>query len=347
MVLFSFPQDEVVTSFGFKKRRVAPGNAIQDARADSGGTSKLLLVSERSAAVDLSTQFIIFQLSNQAKGPAVVESSNVEPAIDGSEDEPDVLVALEMLSFHIGDNEEIAPDTRATMRINFGKDESSTEKRFDTVFWSIAAGLNLYDEAKKGEGGRAESKDLRTDFHKAFGNRPIEIPGGLGRLAFEVVKHKEPPWWKKVFRFFESGTGEKLISVLGFPAITTQAIDVIDGLLNRLDEDEEPEPLFKSIPMRLALSKYARDAFTGSNPRVKMGSLRQGFCIMARGRDFDRLNDADVVYYPTFGKLIPQKVTPEQLMTGDYDDPLNDVTYAVFRLGMKRAKLDPTFNYSS
>jgi hypothetical protein len=99
--------------------------------------------------------------------------------------------------------------------------------------------------------------------------------------------------------------------------------------------------------MRLALSKYARDEFTGGNPRVKCGALNQGFCVMTRGRDFDTVSKADVIYYPTYGKLVPQKVTDTDLLAGRYDDPLRDVTYAVFRIGMRGTKLDPTFNYQS
>jgi hypothetical protein len=165
-------------------------------------------------------------------------------------------------------------------------------------------------------------------------------------MSFEVVKHQEPPWWKQIFKFLESGTGQTLVSVLGFPAITNQAIQVIDQLLERLT-DAKPEVLFKSLPMRLALSKYARDEFTGGNPRVKCGVLSQGFCVMARGRDFEAVSKADVIYYPTYGKLVPQKVNEPDLLAENYDDPLQNVTYAIFRVGMKSTKLDPTFNYSS
>src|SRR5262249_9470869 len=151
------------------------------------------------------------------------------------------------------------------------------------VFWSIAAGLSLYNQANN---AKPESKDYKADLQRAFGNRPIEIPGGLGRLSFEVIKHKEPPWWKRIFQFAQSETGQSLVSLLGFPAITRQAIAVIDQLLDRL-VDAQPEPLFKSLPMRLALSKYARNEFTGGNPKVRIGALSRGFCVMARGKDFD------------------------------------------------------------
>jgi hypothetical protein len=342
MTLFTGPQEDVISSLSFpghKDRKATTAKAARTTVAPSG----LVLAADRGSAVDLSNQFIVFQLSSLVDGPSVLESSRLEPTIDGRPEEPDVLVALEMLSFHLAESEQAGPDTRATMRINFGKDESSTDKRFDTLFWSIAAGLSLYDQVKN---QKANGKEFKSDFQKAFGNRPIEIPGGLGRLTFEVVKHREPTWWKRIFSFLQSDTGATLVSALGFPAITNQAIKVLDELLDRLG-DSKPEPLFKSLPMRLALSKYARDAFTGGSARIKMGCLRPGFCIMARGRDFKTLSDADVIYYPAYGKLIPKDVTEGDLVAGAYKDPLRDVTYSVFRIGMKGTRLDPTFNFGA
>jgi hypothetical protein len=247
-----------------------------------------------------------------------------------------------MLSFNIAANEKVDINSRATIRINIGKDENSRDKYFDTAFWSIAAGLNLYNQVKNKV---ADPKDLKSDFRQAFGNRPIEIPGGLSKMTFEVIKHREPKWWQKIFKFLQTETGKTLISTIGFPAITAPAIKVIDELLNRLDKSE-PEVLFKSLPLRLALTKQAKNDFTGTNPRIRMGSLNPGICILARGKDFDAFVKSDTIYYPTFGKLVPSKVTESQLLSGKYDDPFMDVTYSIFRIGMKETKLDPSFNFS-
>jgi hypothetical protein len=40
-------------------------------------------------------------------------------------------------------------------------------------------------------------------------------------------------------------------------------------------------------------------------------------------------------------------VSPQQLATARYDDPVKDITYAVFRFGTKETRLDPTFNFGS
>ncbi|MEJ2717437.1 MAG: hypothetical protein P8182_09910, partial [Deltaproteobacteria bacterium] len=172
------------------------------------------------AESDLQDQFIVFQFSTEVNGPTILDMSEVNPVKPGGDDKPDALARIQLVSFHVGSDESIEKNARATLRLDFGKD-SNSDSPLDTVFWSIAAGLNLYNEAMKKP---TEAKDLKTDFNEAFSRRPIEIPGALGRLSFVVVRHKEPAWWRKIFTFFQSGTGKALISAVGFPAITQQAI---------------------------------------------------------------------------------------------------------------------------
>jgi hypothetical protein len=286
-------------------------------------------------------QFQIFQLNTDPTGPTILDSTAVDPLLAGDKN-PDVLMHVELSSFHLGDDVSLDPNTRATLRMNIGKDESSTDKRFEAVFWSIAAGLNLYDQQKK---MRPESKDLNADFSKALANRPIEIPGGLARITFDIVKHQEPPWWKRIFAFAQSDTGTALVSALGFPAITTQAIRLIDKLITAFDG--APEVLFKGAPLRLALTKQARLDFTGGNTRVRLGAVNRGFCVFVRGKDFNTVAKSNALYYPTIRKLVPADVAPGNVNSGDYKDPLANVTYAIFRLGTRETRLDPTFSYGA
>lgn len=347
MELFSFKENEVITPYFLDKNLIDSKSAVENdefsafSLRDKNAVSFLKDSDHPNIdSTDMADQFIVFQFSSKAEGPAILESSQVEPILDGSSIEPDVLMALEMLSFNLGEKENVTPDTKATIRINIGKDESSRDKYFDTAFWSIAAGLDLYNGKTK-----TEAKDLKADFKKAFGNRPIEIPGGLSKMTFEVIKHKEPKWWQRIFKFLQSDTGKSLVSTIGFPAVTSQAISMLDQVLNRLD-DSSPEVLFKSRPLRLALSQQAKQDFTQGMPRIKMGCLNPGFCLLARGKDFQTIVDSDSYYYPAYGKLVPSKVSQAELLSGKYNDPLKDTTYAVFKIGMKKTKLDPTFNYS-
>ena len=271
-----------------------------------------------SGRSDLRDQFVVFQLNKAQEGPTIIEASEVVPDLVGSDDLPDVNVGLQLLSFNIGQNEDIDVNTKATMRLTMGKDPASADRVFENVNWAIAAGLELYDKTRK---YTAAGKDLQADFNKAFPNRPIEIAGGLARFSFEVVKHHEPPWWRKVFSTLAGNSGQRLISVLGFPSITTDAIKLLDELVGRLDKSE-PEVLFGSRPMTLALTARARDDFAAETRRMKVGSMARGYCILARGRDFNTIADADAAYYPHFERLVPKGVTEDQLLTGDFDDPL-------------------------
>lgn len=291
---------------------------------------------------DLANQFIVFQLSNNADGPAIFDSTEITSSINGSSEEPDVYVNLEMQSFHLGKDVHVDKKSRATMRINIGKDENSSDKYFDAVFWSIAAGMDLYNNFKN---ERAEPKDLKADFGKAFGNRPIEIPGGLAKMTFEVVKHQEPKWWQKIFKFLQSDTGKGLVSTLGFPGVSSKAIGLVDELLNKLDRSK-PEILFKSRPMKLALTEKAKNDYTGGSERVKIGSMSPGFCVLARGKDYRTIIAADAYYHPTRDILVPSGVSTANLLSGNYNDPFENVTYAVFRIGMKATKLDTSFRFS-
>jgi hypothetical protein len=290
---------------------------------------------------DLSDQFLVYQINREDTGPAILDATEVNARLTGSEDPPDVLARLNLISFHVGTADKIDPGTRATMRITFGKAPASrASQALDTAFWAVAAGMKLFAEGKA-----AQDKQLASDLNRAFANRPVEIAGGLGLLSFEVVKHEEPKWWQKLFTFLGSGTGKALTSALGFPGVTQPALALVDELLGRLSE-EKHEVLFQSAPMRLALSQRAHDEFTGGSKRIKLGSLDDGHCLLARGRDRAALLEANPIFLPTLGVLAPAAMdSTHAVAVTSKANPLHALTYAVFRIQTKSAQLDPNFNF--
>ncbi len=86
-------------------------------------------------------------------------------------------------------------------------------------------------------------------------------------MTFKVVKPREPKWWQIIFKFLQPETGKSLISTVGFLPISSTAITLLDELLNRLDK-LEPEILFKSLPLRFALSQLGKADFTAGNSRI-------------------------------------------------------------------------------
>lgn len=289
---------------------------------------------------DIARQFIVFQFSPSSTGASILDMSSVTPTKNGSTDKPDALAVIQLVAFHVGTVEGIDKETRATLRLDFGKDPSSNSS-LDTVFWAVAAGMNLYNEAKKKP---TAAKDLRSDFNEAFSRRPIEIPGALGRLSFEVVKHKEPKWWQKVFSFLQSGTGKALTSAVGFPAITQQAIGFLDELVGRLDQSN-PEVLFKSRPMTLALTKRAQDAFNAGIPSVSVGVVNPGFCLLARGTDYKTLVGQEPQFLGAYGLLKPKMMKLEDFLQDPNSNPLNAMTYAVIKVGTAETKLSPVLDF--
>lgn len=303
----------------------------------------LALATERGTSLsesDIRDQFVVFQFSQTTDGPTILDTSQVEPAKAGSADKPDALAVVQLASFSVGTDEGIDKNTRATLRLDLGKD-SNSDSSLDTVFWSIAAGMNLYDEIKKKP---SEAKDLKTDFNEAFSRRPVEIPGALGKLSFEVIKHKEPKWWQRIFTFLQSGTGKALTAAVGFPAITGQAIGFLDELLNRLDKSN-PEVLFKSRPMTLALTTRARDSFNAGVPSVSVGVMNPGFCLLVRGRNYKTLVDNKPVYMGAYGLLKPRDMALQEFLQSPSANPFNQMTYAVLKVGTAETKLNPTLDY--
>jgi hypothetical protein len=283
---------------------------------------------------ELRDQFFIFQLNDDPKGPAVLEPTEVAPSIKGSDDQPDVLMRLAMESLHVGKQEPVSPETKATTRVAVGED-SSVSRGFETLTWTLAAGLDLWDQYKNEQ---TQHNEMKADSHEAFGGSPIELVGGVGKLSFEVVKHKNPPWWRDLFKLAQDPTVNKLVSLVGFPAITLSAVSFVDGLLSKLLGSEDPDVLFKGRPMKLALTEKGRDELTAGLHTVKAGCVNPGFLVLARGRDRDEIVAADVEYHSELGVLIPRGKRGEEI----YDDALPEVTYAIMRLKMKQAKLTRT-----
>jgi len=334
----STPSDVITT-------QSVEGKVPYELRAHPGALVKtdggVVLVSTPGAAkpmthVDLANQFFAFQAELVNGSPVLLETSDVEPMVGTPDATPDVVLDMSLQAFHLGESEPVDRETRATLRLTLNKDDDSTRARnLETLYWGITTALRLYDDET---GKKTESKELKTDYRKALGNKNIEIPGALADVKLEVIKHKEPRWWRNVFSFLGSNGAKTLTAALGFPAVTQQVIKFVDEAASRL-EGTNPEVLFASRSMKLAFSKEARASYVGNGP-IKIGCLNPGTWVLARGRDFQTLANAQALFYATYGKLVPAKVPITDTLVPGYVDPFNDVTYAVLRVQMKPQKLN-------
>ncbi|MBK8656545.1 MAG: hypothetical protein KBG02_02575 [Haliscomenobacter sp.] len=294
-----------------------------------------LIQNRDAAAADLADQFVVFQLAPDLESPTLLETSMIQPRLAGSAEQPDVKMTIDLLSFHLSEDEDVDRNMKATMRIVIGKDENSSDRFFDTAYWVISAGMDLYNDAKN---RRAEPREFQRNLNEAFGNRAIEIPGGLAKLTFDVIRNKQDTWWDKIFGALKSPLGQTLTTAIGFPAVGLSALNMVDSLLDEVRK--EKNILFNSRPMTLALTQYARDQYTAGNARIRVGCLSPGFCLIARGRDFKAFNQANAYFYPAYGKLIPADVAPEAFLSPSYQDPFAKMTYAIFRIGVKEESLN-------
>ena len=309
-------------------------------RSDANDTLELLESSrisrsrsKKSTAIDNDAQFRLFVLEDCGEGKsAFLDPGQSTAKIGGSLEAPDVRMRIELLAFHPGDLEIDQNHSRATLRLDIGQG-SLNSSSLDPLFWSIAAGLDLASAA--GLVTSDKPRKYRDDFSRSFANRPIELPGGGAQIRFQVISHPKEKWWQDIFRFAKSDVGDRLISSLGFPGITREAIKIIDqavGLLNA------PSVIFQSDKMDFALSEFARQDFTMGMPNIEIGVINPGFCLLAPQGKFDLITQLKPKYLATYGRLVP----------GDWDysdyhlkeeNPLEAVPYAVLKVRSEACSL--------
>jgi hypothetical protein len=276
-----------------------------------------------------SNQFILLQLSDGDK--RVLNTSEVEPALTGTEEKPDINMLLDFDSFKIGSNEDVDPKAKATLQLKIGQEKQMD--KLDKLFYCINGGLDLYDELKN---KKADAKDFRKSTAGALGNKPISLPGGLGEISLQVVQHLEPKWWQRIFTFAKTDKGKELLSLIGFGGITESAVSCIGGMLDNLFT-KPPEVLFQSQPVKLGFSKAAKQELGGGLSTNYVSCLNPGFWVMARLADYKTIIDSKPIYYGGLGLLAPDGM--DQIEANSGNNPFSKITYAVIRAKMKEVDL--------
>lgn len=290
-------------------------------------------------AEDLGDQFFVFQLFSSADNKWLIKSTQeIEPSLETSEEFPDIVLDSQLLSFHIGDDDKPDPDLKATVRITFGTDNNTHRSRDlgQNLYWAISSGLNLWNT----RGIKGEPRAYRTDFRQIFGNKYVELPGGAGSLKVEIVKHKKSSWWEKAFNFASSNAGLGVVSALGFPGVTSRVLHFVDEAANKFVGDNA-KVIFSSRGMPIAFSKQARDEIGGTGTRI--GCLRPGIWVFARGRDLPLLSSQEMTYDATLRRLFPLKSNIADIVSGREIDPLREVTYAVLNSRIKPRRITSGF----
>lgn len=306
---------------------------------DQGKWEKSLSVTSDKALHNLSgleaagdsNQFILLQLTGDEK--RILNTTQVVPTLKGESDKPDINMMLDFESLKIGSNENIDPDTKATLQLKVGQEQKITG--LDKLFYCINAGLDLYDTVNK---KKAEPKDFKKSTGEALANKPISLPAGTGMISLNIVKHEEPAWWQRVFSFAKSDKGQELLSLVGFPGITEAAVNCLAGMLDNLF-DRAPEVLFKSIPIKVAFSQNAKSEMGSGLSNIYVSCLNPGYWVMAKKSDYDTIINAKPAYYMGYGILAPDGMSEIDALKDSQNNPFSRITYAVIRARMREVDL--------
>ena len=288
---------------------------------------------------EIGDQFFVFQLVPTKERKWYIKSpQDIEPLLETNNEAPDVALDCRLLSFHVGDEDKMDPDIKATVRITFGTEHNTRRSRDmgQQLYWAISSGLNLWNT----RGLRAQPRDYRADFREIFGNKFVELPGGAGTLKVEIVKHRKSSWWEKAFNFSNSAAGIGLVSALGFPGVTSRVLHFVDEAANRF-VGENAKVLFSSRGLPIAFTKQASNEITQTGTRI--GGLNAGIWVFARGRDLPLLASKEMTYDATLRRLFPRESNVADIVSGKTLDPLRGVTYAVMSARMKARKINIGF----
>jgi hypothetical protein len=128
--LFSFRPERTLTGLateptpaqGALARGRARGEADDGTQRQTAASTFSFDDGAKASEHGLADQFIVFQFSPEPDGPALLDSSAVQPVLAGNKEAPDELARINLVSFHLGRDEHVEPGTRATIRLNFGRD---------------------------------------------------------------------------------------------------------------------------------------------------------------------------------------------------------------------------------
>lgn len=293
-------------------------------------------ISSKGSAQD----FFVFQITDKTDGEAAVMLSDLEPAFTGEDGKPDVLMEVNLVHFNFPATDEMNMNrkTRATMRLNIEQKVPVNDKSKPLV-WIATAGIKIHDLIKEGRNNLKDEK--LTDFNKSFGNRAIEIPKGKVKLSFDVLCHKEPKWYEKVFSFASSPTGGMITAALGLPGVTTGVIGIIDKLFKDL-KDEKSQILFASPKLDLVLNQAAKTSDEYEDEPV----MTPGYFVICRGSDLGFFKKNPARYNGAIKNLLPIDVKVEDFLTEGYTSPFADKTFAIFKVGMQEINLKQNLLYS-
>jgi hypothetical protein len=277
--------------------------------------------------------FAIYQLSQTGEDTyEILSPLSVVPDLDGSEENPDVALGLELVGVQFG--EEVWTDARAadraTIRLTTKRELGATE----TLHWAITTAVNLY-EAYKGDKPVVHPIDLNA---RLIGpSQTMQFKGGAGAVQLEVLGHERPDWWQKVFNFLRGEGGQALMGAIGFPAVNRAALGFIDELTNRIKAARQ-KPIFSAGYAAVVFSKQGLTTYAQRNP----ARLSTGLWLVVNPTDKSLLEQHGAYYFGGYARMVPGSYGDPtaylDVIAQGNEDPFRNITYAVLDADMVETK---------
>lgn len=288
-------------------------------------------------------QFFALYLDPKSKGLVIPLSNKVEPQLEGKTDTSDVEMLIELDALHLP-----GKGVRSgSIRIQVSQDGRFLQGR-DALHWVVAAGLDLYRAATKGDGKVPLKPDeLKADLIKPFAGRPVSLPGGAGYVKVDVMQDKElsvlENIWASVVSLFKTPQGMALAAIVGFPALGLPAVAFVDQLIEKY-RSSTGEAVIGGKQMRWAFNKSALQRMKlSSGDLVELPVMNTGYFVMVPAGRVSEVMKTQPRYVSGYGYLFPSSVDMsdqaaiaaylDQVSRGEY--PYYNLPYAVLAVELR------------
>ena len=319
-------------SFDYQsKRTVSYSDLAKQAKARSKNPG----LQTRGGASD----FFIFKICEEdnTEEKHVEMLTDLNPEFEG-DILPDIAMAINLVHFNLSNKEELNKRTRATMRLTIEQKDPLFQQQ-EPLMWIASVGLKIFDIVKN----KKSLKDVNlADFNGAFGNRPIEIPKGRATLSFDLIKHREPKWWQKVFNFTNSPEGHALSAALGFPGVTQNVVGMMDRLFKDITKSRS-EVIFNSEKIDLAFTNAAK----GEDSFEETAVMNRGYYLVCKGSDLGFFMSTPAKFNKAVNNLIPRDIGMEEFLSEGFVNPFDSKTFAIFKVALANMTIDKTLLFAT
>ena len=150
----------------------------------------------------------------------------------------------------------------------------------------------------------------------------IPLPGGGAKWTWNFFLKKKKSRWVQMIDMIRQGKNLLTpIFGIGLPAIASTALGTVDRIVGAIAAQDQTEWLFQSHDVYLYATKSARDAFVGTQMR-----LRQGFYLVLPESRAARFDDEAKHLTLVEGLVVPRGTRPPQAIDAS-QEVLKEITY--------------------